>query len=71
VPHEFLDRVREVMIDPLCLGDSAEIVHHVRSQVLRAYLGAWRWVGFRLGSSHLGISKSEISMATWYVTPPR
>ena len=62
VPHEFLDRVREVMIDPLCLGGSAEIVHHVRSQVLRAYLGAWRWIGFRLGSSHLGISKSEISM---------
>ena len=49
VPHEFLDRVREVMIDPLCLGDSAEIVHHVRSQVLRAYLGAWRWIGFKLG----------------------
>jgi len=49
VPHEFHDRVREVMTDPLCMGGSAEIVHHVRSQVLRAYLRAWRWIGFKLG----------------------
>jgi glycosyltransferase involved in cell wall biosynthesis len=49
VPHEFLDRVHEVMTDPLCLGGSAEIVHHVRSQVLRAYFGAWRWIGLKLG----------------------
>jgi glycosyltransferase involved in cell wall biosynthesis len=49
VPPEFLDRVHEVMTDPLCLGGSAELVHHVRSQVLRAYLGAWRWIGFKLG----------------------
>ena len=32
-----------------CLGGSVEIVHRVRSQVLRAYLGAWRWIGFKLG----------------------
>lgn len=49
VPHGFLDRVYEAMTDPLCLGGSADIVHHVRSKLLRAYFGAWRWIGFKLG----------------------
>jgi glycosyltransferase involved in cell wall biosynthesis len=49
VPREFLDRVHEAMIDPLCLGGSAAIVHRVRSEVLSAYLRAWRWIGFKLG----------------------
>jgi glycosyltransferase involved in cell wall biosynthesis len=49
VPHEFLDRVNEAMTDPQCLGGSADIVHHVRSKILRAYLGAWRWTGSKLG----------------------
>lgn len=49
VPHEFLNRVNKAMTDPLCLGGSAEIVHRVRSKILRAYVGAWRWIGFKLG----------------------
>lgn len=49
VPLEFLDRVHEAIADPLCLGGSADIVHDVRSEILRVYLGAWRWIGFKLG----------------------
>lgn len=49
VPHEFLNRVNEAMTDPLCLGGSADVVHHVRSEVLRTYLSVWRWAGFKLG----------------------
>ena len=49
VPHEFLNRVNEAMTHPLCLVGSADVVHHVRSKVLRTYLGAWRWTGFKLG----------------------
>ena len=49
VPREFLYRVNQAMADPLCLGGAANIVHRVRSKVLRAYLGAWQWVGLKLG----------------------
>ena len=49
VPPGFLDKVHEAMTDPQCLGGSADIVHHVRSTILQVYLGAWRWIGFKLG----------------------
>lgn len=49
VPPGFLDSVREAMADPMCLGGSADIVHRVQSRILRAYLRAWRWLGFKLG----------------------
>ncbi len=49
VPHEFLNRVHQAMTDPQCLGGGADIVHHVRSTVLRAYLSVWRWAGLKLG----------------------
>lgn len=49
LPHEFLDKVHEAMTDRLCVGGSADIVHHVKSKTLQVYLGAWRWIGFKLG----------------------
>jgi glycosyltransferase involved in cell wall biosynthesis len=49
VPHQFFDKVAEAMSDPACLGGSPDIVHQVRSSLLRAYLRAWRRIGIKLG----------------------
>jgi glycosyltransferase involved in cell wall biosynthesis len=49
VPHQFFDRVVEAMSDPACIGGSPEMVHHVRSRLLRAYFRAWRWIGIKTG----------------------
>jgi glycosyltransferase involved in cell wall biosynthesis len=49
VSPQFLDKVADVMSDPACIGGSPNIVQRVRSRLLQAYLGAWRWIGVRLG----------------------
>ena len=49
VPRCFLDRVAEAMGDAACIGGSADIIHTPASKLLRGYLGAWRWLGIRLG----------------------
>ncbi len=49
VSLQFLDKVADVMSDPACIGGTPDIVHRVRSRLLRAYLRAWRWIGVKLG----------------------
>jgi glycosyltransferase involved in cell wall biosynthesis len=49
VPRQFLDKVADAMSDPACTGGSPDIVHSVRSKLLRAYFKAWRWLGVKLG----------------------
>jgi glycosyltransferase involved in cell wall biosynthesis len=49
VPQQFLDKVAEAMSDPACIGGSPDIVHRVRSRLLRVYFNAWRWIGIKLG----------------------
>jgi glycosyltransferase involved in cell wall biosynthesis len=52
VPHDFLDKVNEAITDPLCLGGSADIVHHVRSRNSARLPGrvAMDWFQIRYGS---------------------
>jgi len=49
VPRQFLDKIADAMSDPACIGGSPDIVHRVRSKLLRAYFRAWRWIGVKLG----------------------
>ena len=49
VPLQFLDKVADTMSDPACIGGSPDVVHRVRSKLLRTYFRVWRWIGLKLG----------------------
>ncbi len=49
VPQQFLDKVVEAMTDPACIGGSPDVIHCVRSRLLRDYFNVWRWIGTKLG----------------------
>jgi glycosyltransferase involved in cell wall biosynthesis len=45
VPPELLARISQTMADPRCAGGAVDMRHHARRLTVRAYLGAWRFLG--------------------------